>query len=135
MFVHNHKPTKVNSLRLFLSLALIATVASVPTSVLVQNSELASNAQQNRQNSNQIYNGISSSSSNINKGKFKKLSFKSFIKGYGQLCDVSQIHTHTHTYIPNSLCVVSFIHSFITVLQLHMRVYVYFYFANHGFEL
>ncbi|XP_075153732.1 uncharacterized protein LOC142227205 isoform X2 [Haematobia irritans] len=60
------------SLRLYLALTLIATVASVPTSVLVQNSELASNAQQNHaKNSNKIYNalGSSSPSGSINKVK------------------------------------------------------------------
>lgn len=60
------------SLRLYLALALIATVASVPTSVLVQNSELANananNNQQNRQNSQKIFNALGGSSS-INKGK------------------------------------------------------------------
>ncbi|XP_059221839.1 uncharacterized protein LOC106087607 isoform X1 [Stomoxys calcitrans] len=54
------------SLRLYLALALIATVASVPTSVLVQNSELASNAQQNHpKNSNKIFNGLGSSNSGV----------------------------------------------------------------------
>lgn len=46
----------INSLKLFIWLALIATVASVPTSVLVQNSELASNAQQSHQNNNKNFN-------------------------------------------------------------------------------
>ncbi|XP_023298938.2 uncharacterized protein LOC111681402 isoform X1 [Lucilia cuprina] len=46
----------INSFKLFLWLALIATVASVPTSVLVQNSELASNAQQNHADSNKNHN-------------------------------------------------------------------------------
>ncbi|TMW54901.1 hypothetical protein DOY81_000134 [Sarcophaga bullata] len=46
----------IYSLKLFVWLALIATVASVPTSVLVQNSELASNAQQSHQNNNKNFN-------------------------------------------------------------------------------
>lgn len=62
------------SLRLYLALALIATVASVPTSVLVQNSELANananNNQKNRQNSQKIFNALGGGgSSSINKGK------------------------------------------------------------------
>lgn len=62
----------INSFKLFLWLALISTVASVPTSVLVQNSELASNAQQNHQNSNKNFNTNSNTNNNnvMTKGKF-----------------------------------------------------------------
>ncbi|XP_058977175.1 uncharacterized protein LOC101894516 isoform X2 [Musca domestica] len=61
--MHYHQSRPEFNLRLYLALALIATVASVPTSVLVQNSELASNAQQNRQNSQKLYNALGSGSS------------------------------------------------------------------------
>lgn len=73
--MHYHQSRPEFNLRLYLALALIATVASVPTSVLVQNSELASNAQQNRQNSQKLYNALGSGSSgssslkSLNKGK------------------------------------------------------------------
>ncbi|KAM7353489.1 uncharacterized protein ACRADG_005532 [Cochliomyia hominivorax] len=54
----------INSLKLFWCLALISTVASVPTSVLVQNSELASSAQQNHQNSNKNFNSNNNNNNN-----------------------------------------------------------------------
>ncbi|XP_073827583.1 uncharacterized protein isoform X2 [Musca autumnalis] len=72
---HRHHSRPEFNLRLYLALALIATVASVPTSVLVQNSELASNAQQNHQNSQKIFNALggSSSSSTSSTTSFKSL--------------------------------------------------------------